>query len=76
MLFAAALVRKRREAGATAGAELSDEHLVKAGQVHRTAVLRRWLFTVPPRLVKSARRLYLRLAQGVFHKVECWALSR
>ena len=74
MLSAANVARERHEAGATADAEPPAEHLAKAGQVHNTAVLWRWLFTVPARLVRSGRRLYLRLAQGMFHKRELWAL--
>ena len=74
MLSAANVARERHEAEAAAGADLPAEHPAKAGQVHNTAVLRRWLFTVPARLVRSGRRLYLRLAQGMFHKREFWAL--
>jgi hypothetical protein len=74
MLSAANVARERHEDGAIADAELPAEHLAKAGRVHNTAVLRRWLFTVPARLVRSGRRLCLRLAQGMFHKREFWAL--
>ena len=40
------------------------------GQSHNTAVLRRWLLAVPARLVRNARQLRLRLAQGMLHKRE------
>lgn len=46
------------------------------GQPHNAAVLRRWLLTVPARLVRNARQLRLRLAQEIFHKREFWALRR
>jgi len=36
-------------------------------------VVRRWLLAVPARLVRSGRRLNLRLAQGMFNKREVWA---
>ena len=57
-----------------AGDGLTAEHRAKVGQVHNTGVLTRWLFTIPARLVRSGRRPYLRLAQGMFHKREFWAL--
>ncbi len=46
------------------------------GQEHNTQVLRRWLLSVPARLVHGGRRWYLRLARGMSHKQEFWALHR
>jgi hypothetical protein len=36
----------------------------------------RCLLAVPARLVRHARQLRLRLAHGIFHKQEFWALHR
>ena len=75
MLSAANVSRERQEAQAASGGTLSPEQLAVVGQPHNTAVLRRWLLTVPARLVRSGRTLFLRLAQGMFHKREFWALT-
>jgi len=76
MLSAVNVCRERQKAEAAAGGTLSPEQLAAVGRPHHTAVLRRWLLTVPARLVRSGRTLYLRLAQGMFHKQEFWALHR
>jgi hypothetical protein len=76
MLSAGNVCRERQEAQAAAGGTLSPEQLAGVGQPHNTAVLRRWLLAVPARLVRSGRRFYLRLAQGMFHKQEFWALHQ
>jgi hypothetical protein len=46
------------------------------GQPHNTAVLGRWLLAALARLVCNARQHRLRLAQGMIHKQEFWALHR
>jgi hypothetical protein len=76
MLSAANVSRERQEAQAAAGGTLSAEELAAVGQPHNTAVLRRWLLAVPARLACNARQLRLRLAHGMFHKQEFWALHR
>jgi len=76
MLSAANVSRERQEAQAASGGTLSAEQLAEVDRPHNTAVLRRWLLTVPARLVRSGRKIYLRLAQGMFHKREFWALHR
>jgi hypothetical protein len=76
MLSMVNVARERREAQPAAGGTLSAEELAAVGQPHNTAVLRRWLRAVPARLVCKARQLRLRLAQGMFHKQEFWALHR
>ncbi|HUY25336.1 MAG TPA: hypothetical protein VMV09_08560 [Candidatus Saccharimonadales bacterium] len=68
MLSAANVSRERQEAQAAASGTLSAEQFAEVGQPHNTAVLRRWLLTVPARLARSGRKLYLRLARGMFHK--------
>ncbi|MGC8473564.1 MAG: hypothetical protein ACP5PW_04045 [Candidatus Dormibacteria bacterium] len=74
MLSAVNVCRERQEAKAAAGGVLSDEQLAAVGQPHNTQLLRRWLFSVPARLVRGGRRLRLRLAPGMLHKEEFWAL--
>ncbi|MHB1837063.1 MAG: transposase, partial [Solirubrobacteraceae bacterium] len=74
MLSAANVVRERQEAQAASGGTLSPEQLAVVGRPHNTAVLRRWLLTVPARVVRSGRKIYLRLAQGMLHKRDFWAL--
>jgi hypothetical protein len=76
MLSAINVARERQEVQSAAGGTLSAEELATVGHPHNTAVLRRWLLTVPARLVRSGRRLRLRLAQGMVHKQEFWALHR
>ena len=73
MLSSAHVARERQEARVALGS-LTDEQLRAVGQEHNTRVLPRWLLSVPARLVRSGRRLYLRLARGMFHKQEFWAL--
>jgi len=74
MLSAANVARERQVAQVTAGGTLSAEGLAEVGQPHNTALLRRWLLVVPARLVRKSRQLRLRLAQGMMHKQEFWAL--
>ncbi len=74
MLSAVNVCRERQDAQAAAGGTLTPEQLAAVGQPHNTAVLRRWLLTVPARLVRSGRRLRLRLARGMVHQQEFWAL--
>ena len=74
MLSAVNVCRERQEAKAAAGGVVSDEQLAAVGQPHNTQLLRRWLLSVPARLVRGGRRLRLRLASGMFHKEEFWAL--
>jgi hypothetical protein len=74
MLSAVNVSRERQEAQAAASGALSPEQLAEVGRPDNTAVLRRWLLTVPARLLRSGRKLYLRLARGMFHKREFWAL--
>lgn len=76
MLSAANVAREREEARVTASGSLTDEQIKVVGQEHNTAVLRRWLLSVPARLMRSARRWYPRLARGMSHKQEFWALHR
>jgi hypothetical protein len=66
--------REQQAAQAAASQTLSPEELAAVGRPHNTAVLRRWLLAIPARLVRSAMRVYLRLAQGMYHKREFWAL--
>jgi hypothetical protein len=74
MLSAVNVAQERQAAQAAAGGTLSAEELVEVGQPHNTALLRRWLLAVPARLVRKSRQLRLRLAPGMVHKREFWAL--
>ena len=74
MLSAVNVARERQVAQEAAGGTLSAEVLGAVGQSHNTEVLRRWLLAVPARLVRKSRQLRLRLAQGMMHKQEFWAL--
>ncbi|HUY56169.1 MAG TPA: transposase, partial [Candidatus Nanopelagicaceae bacterium] len=74
MLSAVNVARERQAAQEGAGGTLSAEALGAVGQSHNTEVLRRWLLAVPARLVRKSRQLRLRLAQGMMHKQEFWAL--
>jgi len=76
MLSAVDVVQERRQAEAALGRALNEEEVATVGRPHHPAVVRRWLLVVPARLVRSARRLQLRLAQGMFHKQQFWALHR
>ena len=75
MLSAAKVARERQEAKAAAGSTLTPEQLEAVGQEHNTQLLRRWLFSVPARLVRSGRCLYLCMARGMFHKQEFPSVS-
>ena len=74
MLSAANICRERQQAKVAAGGSLTPEQGAEVGQPHNTQVLRRGLLSVPARLVRSGRRLCLRLAQGIFHQQGFWAL--
>ncbi len=73
MLAGVNVGRERPEAYAAAVGILPDEQLAAVGHPHNTQLLRRWLLSVPARLVRGGRRLRLRLAPGMFHKEEFWA---
>jgi hypothetical protein len=76
MLSAVNVARERKEAQASAVTAVSTAELAEVGQPHNTAVIRRWLLAVPARLVRKSRQRWLRLAQGMSHKGEFWALHR
>ena len=76
MLAAASVAREPEEARVATAGSLPDERIQVVGHDRNTQVLRRWLLSVPHRLVRGGRRRYLRLAREISHEEEFWALHR